>query len=971
MENLWQVLDEKKTSSFSKRHNGPRSSEQLEMLKKLSVSSIEELIGRAIPESIRYNKNLSLPEPISEHEALNELATIMEQNQVKRSLIGMGYYDCLTPSVIQRNILENPAWYTQYTPYQAEIAQGRLEALLNFQTMICDLTGLEISNASLLDESTAAAEAMILSRYFAPAHSDKNLFFVSQHCHPQTIALLETRAKGLGIKIQLIDETSISFEDNPFGMLLQYPHSNGELIDPTVVIESAKNAGVLVSMACDLLSLCLIKPPGELGADIAFGSSQRFGVPLGFGGPHAAFFATKDEYKRRLPGRLVGVSKDADGRTAFRLSLQTREQHIRRDKATSNICTAQVLLAVMSSMYAVYHGADGLSKIATKTAGYASVLSELLKRTGFTIKNKNFFDTIVVTLKDRSKRDHTYRQALQSDINLRIIDENSLGISLDEKTDLKEILKLANIFDPEGNWDERKLKNSLPKANLAIPENLLRHTPFLTHEIFKLYRSETDMMRYMRQLERRDLSLTQSMIPLGSCTMKLNAASELTPITWPEVNSLHPFVPSEQAKGYHKLFNDLESWLSEITGFDAISLQPNSGAQGEYAGLMVIARYHEKRGQSHRNICLIPSSAHGTNPASAVLAGFKVVVVKCDSEGNIDTNDLKAKIDKHSQSLGALMITYPSTHGVFEENITGICELIHSAGGQVYMDGANLNAQIGLCRPGDYGPDVCHMNLHKTFCIPHGGGGPGMGPIGVKKHLAAYLPTHPLVDELNNQKDGIGPISAAPWGSPSILPISWMYIRMMGSEGLTEASKLAILNANYVAKKLDDHFPVVYKGSNGLVAHECIIDLKEVKKSADVSVDDIAKRLIDYGYHAPTVSWPVPNSMMIEPTESESKAELDRFCEAMIAIRHEIKDIEEGRSDPINNVLKRAPHTQLNISDDSWDRPYSREKAAFPKEWVKRNKFWSYVSRVDNVYGDRNLSCSCPPLSSYGSIPDE
>jgi glycine dehydrogenase len=960
MANIWQSLVGDHPSNFPRRHNGPSSEEIEAMLQQLGYDDLEKLIDDAIPPNIREQAALKLPEALDEDGALRELKSKMAKNKLARSLIGLGYHDTVTPAVIQRNILENPAWYTQYTPYQAEIAQGRLEALLNFQTMVSDLTGLDIANASLLDESTAAAEAMTMSHNLAP-REQSNLFFVSRQCHPQTQALLQTRAKGLGIDVEIGDEREFDFSRKPFGLLLQYPASDGSIEDQAEIIDAAKQQGCLVSMAADIMALAILKPPGELGADIAIGSTQRFGVPLGFGGPHAAFFATKDEYKRKLPGRLVGVSKDRAGRTAFRLALQTREQHIRRDKATSNICTAQVLLAIMASMYAVYHGPDGLKRIAGRIHAAAETFARGLLALGFDLKSRHFFDTVAVKVKP-SQADQIMAAALKADYNLRRFDDNTLVVAFDERSDRAEVERVLGFFGWSGNPTLESLGET---ESEAVPTNLQRQSAFLEHEIFQRYRSETEMMRYIRKLEARDLSLTRSMIPLGSCTMKLNAAAELMPITWPEINSLHPFAPEDQTTGYRELFTDLENWLAEITGFDNISLQPNSGAQGEFAGLMVIRRYLEASNQGHRKICLIPSSAHGTNPASAVMAGMTVVVIKCDRNGNIDLEDLQKKASKHKENLAALMITYPSTHGVFEREIIQICDIIHENGGQVYMDGANLNAQIGLCKPGHYGPDVSHMNLHKTFCIPHGGGGPGMGPIGVKKHLAPYLPNHPLVKM--GGEDADGPVAAAPWGSPSILPISWMYIRMMGGDGLTQATKLAILNANYIAKRLDDAFPVVYKGHKDLVAHECIIDLKEVKKTAGVTVEDIAKRLIDYGFHAPTVSWPVPNSMMIEPTESEAKDELDRFCEAMIQIRAEIKDIEDEKVDAERNVLKMAPHTDfdLNVSDAQWERPYSREEAAYPLHWVREYKFWPHVGRVDNAWGDRNVVCSCPPISDY------
>ncbi len=956
MSRVWDKANS--SQRFAARHIGPSDSDVSAMLGTLGYKNIDELTGTALPKSIQDSSPLDLPPALSEHEALAELKRIMSQNQVYRSYLGLGYSDCITPAVVQRNILENPAWYTQYTPYQAEIAQGRLEALLNYQTMVSELCGLPVANASLLDEGTAAAEAMAMSREVAG--SEGLTYLIAANCHPQTIEVVKTRAEALGLKIKLLDPARPTFDKaESFGLLLQYPATDGSISDLRGLIQKAKDQGLVVTLATDLLALCVLTPPGELGADIAVGNSQRFGVPLGYGGPHAGFFATKEEHKRRIPGRIVGVSKDAQGRPAYRLALQTREQHIRRDKATSNICTAQVLLAIMASMYAVYHGPAGLKDIAERTHALTQILGAGLKKLGFQLLSEMYFDTLSIKL-DKTRADEIYRRALGQRINLRRTNDEILGISLDEKSTVSEIEALLKVF--AGKENSPSAKELAGQVVELIPENLKRSSEFLTHPVFHSYHSETEMMRYIRKLESRDLSLTRSMIPLGSCTMKLNAAVELMPITWPEVNGLHPFAPLDQVQGYQELFRTLENYLSVCTGFDAISLQPNSGAQGEYAGLLVIKKYHEDRGQAHRQVCLIPSSAHGTNPASAVMAGMQVVVVKCDEEGNIDLSDLKEKAKIHADRLSALMVTYPSTHGVFEEDMVQICEIIHGHGGQVYMDGANLNAQIGLCRPGKFGPDVCHMNLHKTFCIPHGGGGPGVGPIGVKSHLAKYLPNHPLVKMGGSA--GVGPISAAPWGSASILPISWMYVRMMGAEGLKKATQVAILNANYMAKRLMADFPVVYRGRSGLVAHECIIDLKEVKKTADITVDDIAKRLIDYGYHAPTVSWPVPNSMMIEPTESESKAELDRFCEVMISIRQEIRAIEKGEAAKESNVLKNAPHTAAVLTE-AWDKPYDRAQAAFPQAWIKENKFWPYVGRIDNAFGDRNLVCTCPDISEY------
>jgi len=955
MSHVWEKAND--VQQFSGRHIGPSDSDVQAMLQELGYASLDELTRTALPKAIQDTALLDLPVALQEHEALAELKRIMGQNKLNRSYIGLGYYDTVTPSVVLRNIIENPAWYTQYTPYQAEIAQGRMEALINFQTMVSDLTGLPFSNASLLDEGTAAAEAMAMSRDLA-AEGLGDVYYIAANCLPQTIEVVRTRALALGLKVSVVEPNKVQFGGEAFGLLLQYPAADGAVEDYRNLIAQAKDKGLIVTLATDLLALCMLTSPGELGADIAVGNSQRFGVPLGYGGPHAGFFATKDEFKRRMPGRIIGVSKDANGLNGFRLSLQTREQHIRRDKATSNICTAQVLLAIMASMYAVYHGPQGLKRIAERTHALTQLLGTGLKKLGYTLKSDHYFDSLAVKL-DKHQADKLMQAALAKSINLGRLDDNIL-IALDEKADAAQVSELLSVF-AEGKAVP-VLKDLAATAGEAIPKALVRTSAYLQHPTFNAYHSESEMMRYIRKLESRDLSLTRSMIPLGSCTMKLNAASELLPITWPEVNSLHPFVPLDQAKGYKQLFEQLENYLAVCTGFDAISLQPNSGAQGEYAGLLVINAFHQSQGQGHRKVCLIPSSAHGTNPASAVMAGMQVVVVKCDNDGNIDLADLKGKAVEHKQDLAALMITYPSTHGVFEEEIVQICNVIHENGGQVYMDGANLNAQIGLCRPGKYGPDVCHLNLHKTFCIPHGGGGPGVGPIGVKKHLAPFLPNHPLV-KMGGDK-GVGPIAAAPWGSASILPISWMYIRMMGPDGLKKATQVAILNANYMAKKLDSSFPVVYRAKNGLVAHECIVDLKEMKKSADVSVDDIAKRLIDYGYHAPTVSWPVPNTMMIEPTESESKAELDKFCDTMISIRSEIREVEQGKVPKDNNVLKHAPHTAAVLTG-GWDRPYSREQAAFPKAWIKDNKFWPFVGRVDNAYGDRNLVCTCPDISTY------
>ncbi|MER3494393.1 MAG: glycine dehydrogenase (aminomethyl-transferring) [Mastigocladus sp. ERB_26_2] len=958
-----QILGEstEKLSDFKQRHIGPNADDIRQMLDVLGVSSLDDLINQTVPQSIRLPRALNLPEALSEYAALAKLKEIALKNQIFRSFIGMGYYDTITPAVIQRNILENPGWYTAYTPYQPEIAQGRLEALLNFQTMIIDLTGLEIANASLLDEATAAAEAMSMS--YGICKNKANAFFVSQNCHPQTIDVLQTRAKPLGIKIIISDHESFDFSEPIFGAILQYPASDGTIYDYRAFVEKAHAVGALVTVAADPLSLTLLTPPGEFGADIAVGSTQRFGIPLGYGGPHAAYFATKQEYKRQVPGRIVGVSKDAQGKPALRLTLQTREQHIRREKATSNICTAQVLLAVMASMYAVYHGPAGLKKIAENIHTLTGTLAAGLKNLGYKISSESFFDTIRIELGSRNLQD-ILAGCEAKKINLRIFDEAAVGVSLDETTTIEDVQNLLEIF---ALGDEFTLPTP-PSSHLPLK----RKSPYLTHPIFNRYHSETELLRYLHKLETKDLSLTTSMIPLGSCTMKLNATSEMLPVTWAEFGKIHPFAPKSQTQGYQILFQQLEEWLAEITGFAGISLQPNAGSQGEYAGLLVIRKYHESRGETHRNVCLIPTSAHGTNPASAVMCGMKVVAVACDLQGNIDLDDLKAKAEKHSNELAALMVTYPSTHGVFEEAIQEICAVVHSHGGQVYMDGANMNAQVGLCRPGDIGADVCHLNLHKTFCIPHGGGGPGMGPIGVAAHLVEFLPGHAVMamsdynpkSKIQNPKS-IGAVSAAPWGSASILVISWMYIAMMGATGLTDATKVAILNANYIAKRLEAHYPILYQGKNGYVAHECILDLRSLKKSANIEIDDIAKRLMDYGFHAPTVSWPVAGTIMVEPTESESKEELDRFCDAMISIRQEVAEIEAGKADVQDNVLKNAPHTAESLIIGEWNHPYSREQAAYPAPWTREHKFWPAVGRIDAAFGDRNFVCSCLPMEAY------
>ncbi|MDH6056503.1 aminomethyl-transferring glycine dehydrogenase [Umezakia ovalisporum] len=946
-----------KSSNFPQRHIGPNFDDIQQMLEVLGFSHLDSLIDKTVPQSIRLKTKLQLPEAQSEYAALAKLKEIAAKNHICRSYIGMGYYDCITPPVIQRNILENPGWYTAYTPYQPEIAQGRLEALLNFQTMIIDLTGLEIANASLLDEATAAAEAMSMS--YGVCKNKAMAYFVSHDCHPQTINVLQTRAKPLGIKIVVGGHGTFDFAEPIFGAILQYPASDGAIYDYRAFIEKAHAQGALVTVAADPLSLTLLTPPGEFGADIAIGSTQRFGIPLGFGGPHAAYFATKEEYKRQVPGRIVGVSKDAHGRSALRLALQTREQHIRREKATSNICTAQVLLAVMASMYAVYHGSDGIRKIAETIHQLTVTLAEGLKRLGYSISSEHFFDTLRVELGTNSLPG-ILEGCQGRNINLRIFDTTSVGISLDETTTPEDLIDLWQIFALRDNLPfTREELISCSSSHLPFP----RTSSYLTHPVFNRHHSETKLLRYLHQLETKDLSLTTSMIPLGSCTMKLNATAEMIPVTWEQFGKIHPFAPLWQTQGYQILFEQLEGWLAEITGFAAISLQPNAGSQGEYAGLLVIREYHESRGERQRNICLIPSSAHGTNPASAVMCGMKVIAVACDSQGNIDLNDLKTKAEKHQSELAALMVTYPSTHGVFEETIQEICALVHSYGGQVYMDGANMNAQVGICRPGDIGADVCHLNLHKTFCIPHGGGGPGMGPIGVAGHLVPFLPGHPVVS--TTEQCQIGAVSAAPWGSASILVISWMYIAMMGADGLTEATKVAILNANYIAHRLSSYYPVLYKGKNDLVAHECILDLRSLKKSASIEVDDIAKRLIDYGFHAPTVSWPVAGTIMVEPTESESKEEIDRFCDALIGIRGEISAIEAGKMDVEDNILKNAPHTAQSLIAEDWNHSYTRTQAAYPAPWTRTHKFWPSVGRVDAGFGDRNFVCSCLPMEAY------
>ncbi len=943
------------TDSFARRHLGPDAAEEAAMLRLLGQPSLDALVDAAVPAAIRRGP-MNLPPALGESAALAELRGIARQNQIFRSFIGLGYHDTVTPGVVQRTILENPGWYTAYTPYQAEISQGRLEALLNFQTMVMELTGLEIANASMLDEGTAAAEAMMMCHRLKEGDAATHrIFFVSAHCHPQTIDVVKTRAEPLGIEVVIGDHRTYRPTSDCFGVLVQYPDTTGSIHDFQAFFAAAHQAGAYTIVATDLLALTLLRAPGEFGADVAVGSAQRFGVPLGFGGPHAGFLATKDAFKRQMPGRLVGVSKDAQGDPAMRLALGTREQHIRRDKATSNICTAQVLLAVMASMYAVYHGPEGLRTIARRVRALTALLAGGLRAAGAKVNAEPVFDTLTVGNVSAAR---VHANAAARRFNLRPIDAYTVGIALDETTSLEEVQTLLACFSESVRLPEL----SDGAVDAAYPAPFARTSAYLTAPVFNRYHTEHEMLRYIKRLEAKDLSLCHSMISLGSCTMKLNATSEMLPVSWPEFGKLHPFAPAEQTRGYRKLFQDLETWLCEITGFAAVSLQPNAGSQGEYAGLLAIRGYHAARGEGHRNVCLIPTSAHGTNPASAAMCGFKVVPVACDANGNIDVADLEAKAEAHASDLAALMITYPSTHGVFETAIKDICATIHARGGQVYMDGANMNAQVGLTSPGHIGADVCHLNLHKTFCIPHGGGGPGMGPIGVAAHLAPYLPGHPLVEGARASR--LGAVSAAPWGSASILVISWMYIRMMGAEGLTQATKIAILNANYVARRLESFFPVLYRGNAGLVAHECIVDLRGWKKHG-IEVEDAAKRLMDYGYHAPTMSFPVPGTLMIEPTESETQVELDRFCDAMISIHGEMQAVVNGEADKASNPLKHAPHTAKVVCGDTWDRAYPRELAAFPTPFVRAHKFWPAVGRVDNVYGDRNLVCSCVGMEAY------
>ncbi len=941
---------------FIKRHIGLSKKDEKTMLSELGYKSLNELIEDTVPSKILFKDLLSIGDPNSEYEGLRKLKSISKKNQIYSNFIGMGYYGTYTPNVIVRNILENPGWYTSYTPYQPEVAQGRLEMLLNFQQMIIDFTGMDIANASLLDEGTAAAEAMGLSHRLDK--KDNRIVFISNDCHPQTIEVVKTRSEPLGLKVVIGNDEDLSniSEDIICG-ILQYPGTLGDIKDPSENISKIKKRNGKSILVCDLLSLAKLKTPAELGADIAVGSSQRFGIPMGYGGPHAAFFATKDEFKRSMPGRIVGVSVDRHGNKAYRLALQTREQHIRRDKATSNICTAQALLAIVSAAYAIYHGPKGIKTISERVSQLAKNFADKLKQSGYELYSDYFFDTVTIITKD--KTDQIFNNALAQKVNIRKVNSEMLSVSFDEKKNVYRANQLLKIFNCAESIKENPTEN-LPN----LPKNLLRTSTYLDHQVFNSYHSETEMLRYLKRLEEKDIALNRSMIALGSCTMKLNAVAEMIPITWREFSEPHPFVPIEQMEGFRTLFTDLKNWLRSITGFSGVSLQPNAGAQGEYAGLMVIRKYHLERGESNRNVCLIPSSAHGTNPASAQMVGMKVVVVNCDKQGNVDFEDLKKKVEMHSENLGALMVTYPSTHGVFEEKISDICDLVHKHGGQVYMDGANLNALVGIAKPGNFGPDVCHINLHKTFCIPHGGGGPGMGPIACKRHLEIYLPSHPVIKDCG-PATGIGPVSAAPWGSSSILSISWMYIKMMGSEGLKLATQIAILNANYVAHKLKNHFPILYKGTNGNVAHECIIDIRSIKNDTGVTEEDIAKRLIDFGFHAPTMSWPVPGTMMIEPTESESLQELDRFCDCLIKIKEEIDKIKSGDFDKNDNPIKNAPHTDLELASNKWEHKYSREEAAYPSNFLRSSKFWPPVARVDNVYGDKNLFCTCPSMDEF------
>jgi glycine dehydrogenase len=955
-QSIQQLQQLQQSDRFSERHIGPDSDSIQAMLQELKLESLNALIEKIVPESIRRRDDMDIAPGLTEAQSLDMLKAMASNNKILKSCIGQGYYNTFTPPTIQRNILENPAWYTAYTPYQAEISQGRMEAILNFQTMVADLTGLELANASLLDEATACAEAMALCHRMSKSKSE--VFFVASDCHPQNIEVVKTRAEAMGIEIVIGDPLTELQGLDYFGVLLQYPSTTGEIVNYASLCEQAHEQKALVAMATDLLSLTLLTPPGEFGADVAIGNSQRFGVPLGYGGPHAAFMATRDAFKRSMPGRLIGLSIDSHGNPAYRLALQTREQHIRREKATSNICTAQALLAVMASMYAVYHGPQGLKNIALRVQLLTRILAQGLEQKGLSIINNNCFGTI--TIRTDAKTDEVMNVAVYRGYNLCRLDDNHVSISLDETTNSDDVQNLWRVF--LGDDHGLKVSELESKVDVMLPESLIRKSDFLTHEVFNSHHSETEMMRYMRFLADKDLALDRAMIPLGSCTMKLNAVSELMPVSWPEFAAIHPFAPLDQAQGYQQLITQLEQMLCAATGYDAVSLQPNSGAQGEYAGLLAIRAYHKSRGEEFRNICLIPASAHGTNPASAQMAGMKVVVVKTDHDGNIDMADLKTKLEKHGDMLSAIMITYPSTHGVFEHSVVEVCELVHQAGGQVYIDGANMNAMVGVCSPGKFGGDVSHLNLHKTFAIPHGGGGPGIGPIGVVEHLKPFLPGYA---SLKNGPEHVGPVSGAPWGSAGILPISWAYIAMMGREGLLKATQVAILNANYLAHRLRSHYPILYTDANGMVAHECIIDLRPVKDETGITVDDIAKRLIDYGFHAPTMSFPVPGTLMIEPTESESRFEIDRFCDAMIAIRKEIDAVARGDLDKLDNPLINSPHTVDAVTSDEWSHGYSRQLAAYPVESLRTSKYWSPVGRVDNVYGDKNLVCSCPPMADY------
>ena len=955
---------------FQDRHIGVTNEDVSSMLKTIGVRSLPKLIEDTIPKSILAHRKMDIPPALTENEALKKLFDILSQNQVYKSYIGMGYHPTITPSVIQRNILENPGWYTQYTPYQAEIAQGRLEALLNFQTMVCDLTAMPLANASLLDEATAAAEAMnmvfnLQGQAYKKTRISRNKFLISKNCHPASIEVCMTRAGSLGFKVSVENINDVENFSDYFGLLLQYPDTYGDITDHTDLVEKAQEQGCKCIFIIDILSLTLLKPPGEMSADVVVGSTQRFGVPMGFGGPHAAFFATREEYKRHVPGRIVGISKDRAGRTAYRLTLQTREQHIRRERATSNICTSQVLLAIMASMYACYHGPERLKNIAKNILDMTKLLHQGLEKVGLSV-NRWFFDALKVRVPSADK---LLKLAYQNQINLRYINCQEVLISLNETTTQKEIEELIQLFKDfvSKNKEAQLQKEKDTDQTIGIPKELVRASSFLTHPVFNSYHSETEMLRYIFKLQSRDLSLAHSMIPLGSCTMKLNATTEMIPVTWPFVSNIHPFAPKDQTKGYLKMISDLESWLAECVGLSATSIQPNAGSQGEYTGLLMIKKYHSSKGEGHRNICLIPQSAHGTNPASAIMAGLRVVVVKCDKDGNIDLEDLEEKIQTYQDNIAAIMITYPSTHGVFELSIKDICDKVHGVGGQVYLDGANMNAQMGLCFPGEYGPDICHLNLHKTFAIPHGGGGPGVGPVIAKEHLKPFLPKHvygqtsqtePSIDPPENLS--IGAVAQAPYGSASVLPVSWMYMQMLGAKGLKATSEIAILNANYMAKRLEKYYNILYKGHKGYVAHECILDLRDWKKRAGIHVEDVAKRLIDYGFHAPTMSWPVMETLMLEPTESESKKEMDRFCDAMIAIYKEFLKVESGEFDKEDNPLKQAPHTALEVMADQWSHPYSREVAAFPLSYLKEHKFWPAVGRVDSSYGDKNFFCTCP-----------